>query len=157
MPGEGQLADAGLDKLRIPIYGSTATIHDSITQVEGSFDETMRGIENIRKHTDMDLLITTLIMKQNYKDILQELVIYWEMDLRFNVKMKFIAMMILLLVWVKFNWTLGITNMRIGLMRHLIGTEIFRLMEKIGRCCQDLVVLNCIQICVIDFHHLMTF
>ena len=65
-----ELADAGLDKLRIPLYGSNAKIHDSITQSKGSFDETLKGIENVCEHTDMELFLTSLIMKQNYKDIL---------------------------------------------------------------------------------------
>jgi len=65
-----KLSEAGLDKVKIPFYGSNARIHDSITQIEGSFDETIKGVENIIDNTNIDLLITSLIMRQNYKDVL---------------------------------------------------------------------------------------
>ncbi|MCK5026510.1 MAG: radical SAM protein [Nanoarchaeota archaeon] len=61
---------AGLDQLRIPLYGSNAKIHDSVTQCKGSFKETLNGIRNIQKYAPgINILITSLIMKQNYKDI----------------------------------------------------------------------------------------
>lgn len=65
------LRDAGLDEIRIPIYGSIDGIHDSITQEKGSFKESVTGIKNVIKYAPkIKVYITSLIMKQNYKDVL---------------------------------------------------------------------------------------
>jgi MoaA/NifB/PqqE/SkfB family radical SAM enzyme len=67
-----ELKRAGLDKLKIPLYGSRAEIHDSVTQVKGSFRETLRGIKNVFSYAPgTGITITSLIMKQNYKDVLE--------------------------------------------------------------------------------------
>jgi MoaA/NifB/PqqE/SkfB family radical SAM enzyme len=64
-----ELRDAGLGELRIPLYGSTAAIHDSITQEKGSFQDALEGIRNLAEHAPgIRLTITSLIMKQNYED-----------------------------------------------------------------------------------------
>ncbi len=66
------LKRAGLDELRIPLYGSTATVHDSVTQERGSFKETLKGIKNIVKHAPaIKMKISSLIMKQNHRDLLK--------------------------------------------------------------------------------------
>lgn len=62
---------AGLDSVRIPLYGSNAEIHDSITQEAGSFDDTIKGLENLTRFAPgIKILGTSLIMKQNYNDII---------------------------------------------------------------------------------------
>jgi MoaA/NifB/PqqE/SkfB family radical SAM enzyme len=65
-----RLKEAGLDELRIPVYGSTGAIHDLVTQEQGSFNETIKGINNVKEVApEMGIIVTTLIMKQNYMDI----------------------------------------------------------------------------------------
>ena len=64
-----ELERSGLDKLRIPLYGSNGKIHDSVTQEKGSFEETLKGVQNVFRHApEIKITITSLIMKQNYKD-----------------------------------------------------------------------------------------
>ncbi len=66
-----ELSRAGLDQLRIPLYGSRESIHDSVTQEKGSFQETLKGIRNVRRHAPhIHITVTSLVMKQNYKDAL---------------------------------------------------------------------------------------
>jgi uncharacterized Fe-S cluster-containing radical SAM superfamily protein len=66
----GELALAGLTSLRIPIYGSTAAVHDSVTKAEGSFRETIEGLRLlIDLAPQMKILLHSLILKQNKDDI----------------------------------------------------------------------------------------
>ena len=62
---------SGVDELRMPIYGSTAKIHDSVTQKRGSFNKIITGIKNLLKRTNrINIQISCLIMKQNTNDLL---------------------------------------------------------------------------------------
>lgn len=61
-----------IDVFRIPLYGATADIHDSVTRIKGSFDKTVLGIKNIKeKSKDSKLLLISLVLKQNMKDLTQ--------------------------------------------------------------------------------------
>lgn len=65
-----ELKKSGLGFLRIPLYGSTAEIHDSVTQQKGSFKETVTGLKNLLKAAPkIKIEITSLVMKQNYRDL----------------------------------------------------------------------------------------
>ncbi|MDI3544027.1 MAG: hypothetical protein PWQ28_308 [Candidatus Woesearchaeota archaeon] len=60
------ILEAGVTSLRIPIYGHNASIHDSITQSKGSFEDVMRALENIYYLDNKpELIITSLILKEN--------------------------------------------------------------------------------------------
>lgn len=66
-----KLLDAGLDELRMPIYGSKPEIHDSVTGKEGSFEKSTAGIKHILKKTDeVSFQFTSLIVKNNKEDLL---------------------------------------------------------------------------------------
>lgn len=65
-----RLKKAGLDELRIPIYGSSAKIHDAVTNKRGSFFETTTGIKNVLKYAPkIKMTLRTLLLKLNYRDI----------------------------------------------------------------------------------------
>ena len=59
--------DAGLTDIIFSIHGHTAKLHDSLTQVDGSFKELMKGIENFKKLEFKRLGSNTTIVKQNYR------------------------------------------------------------------------------------------
>lgn len=63
------IALSGVDILRIPIYGSNAETHDSITLEKGSFKETLKGIKRMASRKGISLYITSLIMRQNIGEI----------------------------------------------------------------------------------------
>jgi MoaA/NifB/PqqE/SkfB family radical SAM enzyme len=64
-----RLNDAGLDEVKIPLYGSFAAIHDAITQQRGSFKETLQGIKNItHSAAKTHIAISSMLMQQNYED-----------------------------------------------------------------------------------------
>lgn len=65
-----KLISSGVDKLRIPIYGSKANIHDSITQTPGSFNRVIKGIKLLKKKSNIDIQISCLIVQQNKDDLI---------------------------------------------------------------------------------------
>jgi len=66
-----KLVDSGVDKLRIPIYGSNAETHDAVTRVKGSFNETLQGIKNIIELSPkLEMQLSTLIMQENKNDMI---------------------------------------------------------------------------------------
>ena len=69
-----QLIDNGLRRISIPLYGSTARCHDQLTQVSGSFTQTIDGLKNLFSLRDdngypIDIEIKTLVCKQNIKEL----------------------------------------------------------------------------------------
>lgn len=55
-------------ELRITIYGATAKTHDSITNVDGSFDKTMNGFELLGK-SKVPFDIAVVVVKNNFLEI----------------------------------------------------------------------------------------
>jgi len=65
------LVSSGLDKLRIPIYGSKAEIHDAVTGAKGSFYETLDGIKKLlSKNIKIQIQISSLITQENKNDLI---------------------------------------------------------------------------------------
>lgn len=56
------------DQVAIPIHGSTAMAHDSITQVNGSFVQTIKGLNHLSAGK-MHIEIRVVVSKLNSKDI----------------------------------------------------------------------------------------
>lgn len=63
-----KLADCGTDKilLGIPLHSDNSAEHDAITQVHGSFDETMLGLYNLGRF-DFGIELRVVITKMNYR------------------------------------------------------------------------------------------
>jgi MoaA/NifB/PqqE/SkfB family radical SAM enzyme len=62
---------SGINRIRVPLYGSNAKIHDSVTQTPGSFASTIKGIKGIiKKSKNIEIQITSLILKQNKENLL---------------------------------------------------------------------------------------
>lgn len=67
-----ELAASGLNAIQIPIYGSAGFIHDRITNVKGSFRETLEGLDNLKKYAkNIRIEILSMITGHNYKDIIE--------------------------------------------------------------------------------------
>ncbi|HRZ40535.1 MAG TPA: radical SAM protein [Candidatus Omnitrophota bacterium] len=63
-----ELIDLGVTQFRIPLYGTTADLHDQITQSKGSFDETILGLKNLFQQK-IKFSIHTLLLKQNLHNL----------------------------------------------------------------------------------------
>jgi len=61
-----QLAEAGLDFVKISIHGHKPEIHDYLTQVPGSFNYVLKAIKNLQE-LKLRIEINTVINKINYK------------------------------------------------------------------------------------------
>lgn len=61
-----RLSDAGLDFVKISIHGHTPRIHDSLTNVPGSFSHVLKAIDNLR-NLKVRVEINTVINRINYK------------------------------------------------------------------------------------------
>ena len=65
------LVDAGVTQLRVPFFGATASVHDRVTTMIGSFDESVAGIRNIRaaglSHESVSLCY--LVVKKNHHEL----------------------------------------------------------------------------------------
>lgn len=64
-----EIVKAGLNSLIFSIHGHNAKLHDSLTQVPGSFEQLKKGIENVKKAGLKDIGSNTTIVKQNYKNL----------------------------------------------------------------------------------------
>ena len=65
-----ELIKAGLDKVRIPLYGSNAKVHDSVTCTKGSFEDALAAIKGLLKNSSIHMSISCLIMQQNKEDLI---------------------------------------------------------------------------------------
>lgn len=63
-----ELVDAGVDEYFVSITAADAATHDAITQVPGSFERTMRGLENLEHH-DVATMTNTVITRLSYEQL----------------------------------------------------------------------------------------
>jgi cyclic pyranopterin phosphate synthase len=86
-----KLLEAGLTDITISIHGSNSNIHDLLTRVSGSFNQTIQGIRNIssfRKELDFNLAINITLTKPNlpyFEDILDLLIPFKADCINFNL------------------------------------------------------------------------
>lgn len=65
-----ELIHSGLDRIRVPVYGSQAKIHDSITKTPGSFNQIITGLKNLlKKKAKIKIEVSCLICQQNKNDL----------------------------------------------------------------------------------------
>ena len=62
-----KLAEAGVDKMDVSLYGATAQTHDAMTHVPGSFNATIKGIKLIKK-LGIQLQINYSVTNHNYHE-----------------------------------------------------------------------------------------
>jgi len=66
-----KLISAGITSIIFSIHGHNAMLHDSLTQVDGSFHQLLEGIKNIKLVGFKNLGSNTTIVKQNYRFLSQ--------------------------------------------------------------------------------------
>jgi MoaA/NifB/PqqE/SkfB family radical SAM enzyme len=60
------LVDAGVNEFFVSITAADAATHDSITGVQGSFERTLRGLENLDGYAKVVTLTNTVVTKRSY-------------------------------------------------------------------------------------------
>lgn len=70
-----ELIDAGANKFVVSIHGHNAEVHDYFTRVSESFEQSIRGIKNLKKY-NVSIKILIVITKLNFKHLpkIQELI-----------------------------------------------------------------------------------
>jgi MoaA/NifB/PqqE/SkfB family radical SAM enzyme len=61
-----ELIEAGVDEFFVSVAGSDAASHDHITQVPGSFEKTLRGLENLDAYSHVKSLTNTVVTRSSY-------------------------------------------------------------------------------------------
>jgi MoaA/NifB/PqqE/SkfB family radical SAM enzyme len=64
-----QLVAAGIDEYFVSITAADAATHDAITEVPGSFDKTMRGLENLDALDNIVTITNTVVTKRSYQQL----------------------------------------------------------------------------------------
>ncbi len=64
-----ELVHSGIDEYFVSVTAANADTHDSITHVPGSFNKTIRGLENLDSYNDVVMLTNTVITHKNYKQV----------------------------------------------------------------------------------------
>jgi len=62
------LIKAGANEFAPAIHGATAKIHDTLTRSPGSFEQTVKGIQNLRR-LNQYIITNTVVTRFNYKDL----------------------------------------------------------------------------------------
>lgn len=60
------LVEAGIDEYFVSVTAADAQTHDAITGMDGSFDRTMRGLENLDGMPGVSVLTNTVITSRSY-------------------------------------------------------------------------------------------
>ena len=63
------LVSAGVDQYFISIAGATATTHDRITGIQGSFDKTVGGLMRLNDYDDVVAITNTVVSRLNYAEL----------------------------------------------------------------------------------------
>jgi MoaA/NifB/PqqE/SkfB family radical SAM enzyme len=63
------LVAAGIDEYFVSVTAADAATHDEITQVPGSFDRTLRGLENLDQFEHVTTLTNTVVTRKSYQQL----------------------------------------------------------------------------------------
>jgi MoaA/NifB/PqqE/SkfB family radical SAM enzyme len=64
-----ELVDAGIDEYFVSVTAADAATHDAITEVAGSFEKTLRGLENLDEMDGVVSLTNTVITRRSYRQL----------------------------------------------------------------------------------------
>jgi MoaA/NifB/PqqE/SkfB family radical SAM enzyme len=64
-----ELVDAGVDEFFVSVAAADASTHDAITQVPGSFDKTLRGLELLDAYEHVTTITNTVVTAASYRHL----------------------------------------------------------------------------------------
>lgn len=64
-----ELVEAGVDEFFVSVTAPDAEVHDAITTVKGSFDKTLRGLENLESFAGVATLTNTVVTVKSYRHL----------------------------------------------------------------------------------------
>ena len=66
-----ELVDAGIDEYFVSVTAADAETHDAITKAPGSFNKTLRGLENLEDFAGVITCTNTVITERSYRQLPQ--------------------------------------------------------------------------------------
>lgn len=63
------LVEAGIDEYFVSVTAADARTHDAITEVPGSFEKTLQGLENLDRFPGVATLTNTVITRLSFRDL----------------------------------------------------------------------------------------
>lgn len=63
------IIEAGINHIVFSVHGHNDSLHDSLTGCDGSFDQLMNGIENVKSSGAVQMGTNTTIVRQNYHSL----------------------------------------------------------------------------------------
>jgi MoaA/NifB/PqqE/SkfB family radical SAM enzyme len=64
-----ELVGAGIDEYFVSVTAADASAHDAITGIKGSFEKTIRGLENLDEFEQVATLTNTVITERSYRQL----------------------------------------------------------------------------------------
>lgn len=64
-----ELVEAGVDEFFVSVAGADAQTHDAITQVPGSFERTLRGLELLDDFPQVATITNTVVTRRNFSQL----------------------------------------------------------------------------------------
>ena len=64
-----ELVEAGVDEYFVSVTAADAPSHDAITGVPGSFEKTLRGLENLEAFADVATMTNTVVTRSSYRQL----------------------------------------------------------------------------------------
>ena len=64
-----ELVTAGIDEYLVSVTAADAATHDAITRVPGSFERTLRGLENLDAWPEVAILTNTVVTERSYRQL----------------------------------------------------------------------------------------
>ncbi|MFC1518070.1 radical SAM protein [Candidatus Margulisiibacteriota bacterium] len=83
------LISAGINVFEITLFSANKLIHDKITRVKGSCQQTMKGLENVLAHKNVDINLNIPILKYNYKHLCATVKYLYSLGIR-NINFSFL-------------------------------------------------------------------
>ncbi len=62
-----KLIKQGLNRINFSLYGHNAKVHDAVTRTPKSFGQTVQGIKNVQKFSEVTIVINTVVSQLNYQ------------------------------------------------------------------------------------------
>ncbi len=64
-----KLEKAGTDKILISLDHYIPDLHDKLRGIKGTFDAAIKGVENVKKYSNIFIRVGTVIWKENYQNL----------------------------------------------------------------------------------------
>jgi len=62
-----KLIKNGVNRINFSLYGHNPKLHNAVTRTPKSFEQTIQGIKNVQKSSEVKIIVNTVVSKLNYR------------------------------------------------------------------------------------------